>query len=404
MSKHIRHISTWAEKFIGINVSKLFTDIKNAKDSTEGSKTHQTYQKFDALLEEYYTQVDQVQEQLSELFKARQQTETQQSQKPIVVLIDELDRCDPGEAFEVIKQLRMLFGMSEIPIIFVLSANPDPIGLAIKHQYGLNTNGGEYEAKRILEKFVDSYIDMSAPTELGDYVKALWKDNQTSIDNLCVQKIDKFVEADIKAHKLKSAKALDTIKTSNPLYSNLRVLRKSLDYVCSTDFSVIYGNDFYRFHWTIWHLEILKQANEELGLKIRKIAYQLGKIARLSYLSLFEELRKVHKLSPPYDLNESIKLKSEKGNTAFSKYKSYFWEHAKEELGNQREKPFPQNEEIANILVDMLADIRTMDFIINLSLFPISNEEFQQPAFQQKDTNTDRLEPFYTYIHLLAVY
>ena len=113
--------------------------------------------------------------------------------------------------------------MPGIPLIFVLSANPDPIGLAIKHQYGLNTKGGEYEAKRILEKFVDSYIDMSAPTELEGYVEALWKTNRTTIDDLYVQKIDKWVNANFKAHRVKNAKVLNTIRTSNSLYSNFLV-------------------------------------------------------------------------------------------------------------------------------------------------------------------------------------
>jgi hypothetical protein len=210
VSKYSEHIGTWTKNFVGINLLDLYQDVKEViNKSQEGP--------FNELLKQYYTQIDQIQEQLSELFNH------QQSQKPIVVLIDELDRCDPGEAFEVIKQLRILFAMPGIPLIFVLSANPDPIGLAIKHQYGLNTKGGEYEAKRILEKFVDSYIDMSAPTELEGYVEALWKTNRTTIDDLYVQKIDKWVNANFKAHRVKNAKVLNTIRTSNSLYSNFLV-------------------------------------------------------------------------------------------------------------------------------------------------------------------------------------
>jgi hypothetical protein len=46
--------------------------------------------------------------------------------------------------------------MRNCPIVFVVCANPGPIGLAIKHRYGLQSDTGDYEARRILEKFVDS--------------------------------------------------------------------------------------------------------------------------------------------------------------------------------------------------------------------------------------------------------
>src|SRR6202034_3664917 len=97
------------------------------------------------------------------------------SSHTVVVLIDELDRCDPDEAFNVIKQMRVLFGMRDLPIVFVFCANAEPIGLAIKHHYGLDSEGADYEARRILEKFVDSYEDLSTSEALGLVVQAIWK-------------------------------------------------------------------------------------------------------------------------------------------------------------------------------------------------------------------------------------
>jgi hypothetical protein len=65
--------------------------------------------------------------------------------------------------------------MRNLPIAFVICANPEPIGLAIKHKYGLTTVSGDYEARRILEKFVDVYVDMSEPLMLDEFVYWLWK-------------------------------------------------------------------------------------------------------------------------------------------------------------------------------------------------------------------------------------
>jgi len=385
VSKYSEHIGTWTKNFVGINLLDLYQDVKDVINKSQERP-------FNELLKQYYTQIDQIQEQLSQLFKHKQ------SQKPIVVLIDELDRCDPGEAFEVIKQLRILFAMPGIPLIFVLSANPDPIGLAIKHQYGLNTKGGEYEAKRILEKFVDSYIDMSAPTELNDYVEALWETNRTTIDNLYVQKIDTLIDADIMADRLKNAKVLNTIRTSNLLYSNLRVLKKSFDYISSAEVFTLYNlskDDFSRFHWTVWHLEILKQVDSELRHKVSKIGRELKEITKLAYLSLFKEC----KISSP-NLNKHIKLNnSEEGNTAFSKYRSYFWHHAKKVLDAEKKEIRPQNKDVADILTSILADVRIMEFIINLSLFPISDDELDEQSWEK-----DTIKLLSTYKYLLEAY
>jgi hypothetical protein len=123
------------------------------------------------LLDAYYAQIDRAQDLLFKLFQDRQRI--------TVVLIDELDRCDPDEAFEVIKQLRVFFAMRKLPIAFVVCANPEPIGLAIKHKYGLTTASGEYESRSILEKFVDVYFDMAEPAELGKTVEWLWNRSDT---------------------------------------------------------------------------------------------------------------------------------------------------------------------------------------------------------------------------------
>ena len=123
----------WAAERIGVNPVELFKDVyKVANIANEGQRTVQP-----ELLKAYYGQVDQAQEVLLEVLGSV--TQGLPAKDAIVVLIDELDRCDPDEAFTVIKQMRVLFAMRQMPLVFVVCANPDPIGQAIKHRYGLKS-------------------------------------------------------------------------------------------------------------------------------------------------------------------------------------------------------------------------------------------------------------------------
>ena len=155
--------------------------------------------------------------------------------KVTIVLIDELDRCDPDEAFAVIKQLRVLFAMRKLPIIFVVCANPDPIGQAIKHRHGLESNTGGFEARRILEKFVDLYIDIAEPIAIGELAHWLWEQQAKQAGNIKGINADdaatligldtKFLINNVRYPTTETA--LQAMTTEIPMYSNLRLLQKA---------------------------------------------------------------------------------------------------------------------------------------------------------------------------------
>ncbi len=150
--KYKNDVGEWLKDYSGINPVEVLSDITNVSKLVHDDKFRTQ------AVEKYYTQTDKAQDLLFDFFKY--------IETPLLVLIDELDRCDPHEAFDVIKKLRIFFGMRGAPIIFIVSVNPDPIGMAIRHQYGLSDDAGAYETHRILEKFVDDYIDMSQPVLL----------------------------------------------------------------------------------------------------------------------------------------------------------------------------------------------------------------------------------------------
>jgi hypothetical protein len=213
--KYSDSVGEWAADKVGINPVELFKDLYDLPQAAaqSGERTRAE------VVKAYYTQVDRAQDELRRALGTV--TPGTQPSNTVVALIDELDRCDPDEAFNVIKQMRVLFGMRDLPIAFVVCANPEPIGLSIKHRYGLESDSGDYEARRILEKFVDSYEDLSSAESLGGLVKTMWGRKPVpwivAIDR---DNVTPLFDIDTVGH----ATAFDAISTAVPLFRNIRVL------------------------------------------------------------------------------------------------------------------------------------------------------------------------------------
>jgi hypothetical protein len=87
--------------------------------------------------------------------------------KPLVFIIDELDRCRPNFSIEILEKAKHLFNVENI--IFILGADKVQLGHSIKAVYGndLNVNG-------YLRRFIDfDYI--LPPPDKGLFVKALFR-------------------------------------------------------------------------------------------------------------------------------------------------------------------------------------------------------------------------------------
>lgn len=87
--------------------------------------------------------------------------------KPLVFIIDELDRCRPTYSIEVLEKAKHFFNVKNI--VFVLGADKAQLGSSIKAIYGegLNVNG-------YLRRFID-FDYLLPPPEKGRYVKALFE-------------------------------------------------------------------------------------------------------------------------------------------------------------------------------------------------------------------------------------
>lgn len=77
--------------------------------------------------------------------------------KPIVFIIDELDRCRPNSAVEVLEQVKHLFSVPGI--VFVLSIDKVQLGHAVRGVYG-NDN---IDADEYLRRFIDVEYSIPVP-------------------------------------------------------------------------------------------------------------------------------------------------------------------------------------------------------------------------------------------------
>jgi hypothetical protein len=94
-------------------------------------------------------------------------TISEEDPKPLVFIIDELDRCRPNYSVEVLEKAKHFFNVDNI--VFVLGADKAQLGSSIKAIYGegLNVNG-------YLRRFIDFDYLLPSP-EKGKYIKALFE-------------------------------------------------------------------------------------------------------------------------------------------------------------------------------------------------------------------------------------
>lgn len=80
-------------------------------------------------------------------------------QKPLVIIIDELDRCKPTFAVEIIEKIKHLFSVKNV--VFVLVINKEQLEESIKSVYGQNIDAHTY-----LQKFVN--LEAKIPKRIGE--------------------------------------------------------------------------------------------------------------------------------------------------------------------------------------------------------------------------------------------
>lgn len=127
--------------------------------------------------------------------------------RPLIFIIDELDRCRPNYAVSILEQIKHFFSIPYI--VFILSIDKEQLGNAIKGVYGSDLiNSDEY-----LRRFIDFEYSIPEPED-DKFYKYLYD----------YFKFDDFFNAPerIKHYELKSDKS-DFLDTCKVLLSNSKV-------------------------------------------------------------------------------------------------------------------------------------------------------------------------------------
>lgn len=91
-----------------------------------------------------------------------------ESKYPIIFFIDELDRCRPNYAVEVLEQLKHFFSVQGI--VFILSIDKGQLGNAIRGVYGSD----RIDAEEYLRRFIDIEYSIPNPT-IKDFTNYLFR-------------------------------------------------------------------------------------------------------------------------------------------------------------------------------------------------------------------------------------
>lgn len=146
--------------------------------------------------------------------------ESLSNEHPIIIFIDELDRCRPNYALKMIESIKHIFSMNNVK--FVIISNLKQLESSINKVYGNSINANKY-----LDKFIGFKVDLSEyhnnysfgqVYNSEEYFSLLIK-NDDNLKNLCENGYFNFISFLIKKYKL-------SLRDIEKLVKNLQVYQK----------------------------------------------------------------------------------------------------------------------------------------------------------------------------------
>lgn len=135
-------------------VAKKYIDVDEVSDAIE-NVTKGATQIFEEEIKEYTNKKKSIVDFRKELEKFIKKTD---SSKPLIFIIDELDRCRPDYAVDVLEQMKHFFSVPGI--VFVLSIDKNHLASSVRGYYGSeNINTDEY-----LRRFIDLEYSIPLPS------------------------------------------------------------------------------------------------------------------------------------------------------------------------------------------------------------------------------------------------
>ncbi len=140
------------ETKIGSSVKKVFDSIKEEVQNIQNEIEADDINKLLLDYEEQTTAKSAFRKKLTEIANQIKK----ETNKPLLIIIDELDRCKPTFAIEMLERVKHLFGVSNI--VFLFGVNRRELSNSIKSVYG------EIDANNYLHRFIDYNIRIEVDT------------------------------------------------------------------------------------------------------------------------------------------------------------------------------------------------------------------------------------------------
>ncbi len=175
-------LAAGAKHIVGLSSEKMveiFNDNEDDESSDDDGKKEGKEKPFDSVKKSLANAVDnalkehkntktaikEFKEKLEQLIEALDKSDN--IQLPIFIFIDELDRCRPNYAIELLESIKHLFGVKGI--YFIVATNMAQLSESIKAVYGAGFDGERY-----LKRFFDLEYSLPEPSNF-DFAKSLFR-------------------------------------------------------------------------------------------------------------------------------------------------------------------------------------------------------------------------------------
>lgn len=270
----------------------------------------------DTGLEIFRTEIDLYTERKENLIKFRNELKIQIQENnkfktPIVFIIDELDRCRPDYAVELLENVKHLFSIEEIT--FVLSIDKTQLCNSIKGYFGSN----DMDSTDYLRRFVDFEYSLPEPSKETyiDYLYDYYQLNQF------------FSTSEINSHSQIQKNIIDFNK-SNLVYLKHLTLRQIEKFFISFKISLhFFDKNSAVFTSVLSFILYLKIFEPDNFNKILNKTFELGELSDLFYDKTYQSISVE---------NEHLLLTTEANLLTF--YYNYLDKHPKSGLLKSLEK------------------------------------------------------------------
>jgi len=187
--------------------------------------------------------------------------------KPLIFIVDELDRCRPNYAVEVLEQIKHFFSVSGI--VFVLSIDKKHLASAVKGFYGSE----QIDSNEYLRRFIDLEYSIPKPST-RDFIKYLFdyycfKDFFSSQERIRYNELRNDSENFLLMSEFLLVKSNSTLRQQERIFALTRLV------LCS------FKANEYTFPHLLFVLVYLKVIRDDLFQKIDKKELSLQELSDL---------------------------------------------------------------------------------------------------------------------------